>query len=181
MNQSNIVRTAIFLGVALLLTLITWLTGPAPIERSSEDMVGSWYKPEFDDRNWGTKNTYYTWNQQDPPEDEAGPDYDGLGWYRATFDVDAKFKGRTMKFWCGGTINEGWVWINGKYAGHKPYKLWWYHNHQFELDVTDLTKPGQKNTIAIRNDNPWDLGGLWRRGFFWSPKEAVPETKTAAK
>ena len=75
------------------------------------------------------------------------------------------------KFWCGGAINEGWVWINGRYAGIKRHSTWWHHNHAFELDVTDLIKPGQENTIAIRIRNPSEIGGLWRRGFFWSPKK----------
>ena len=40
-----------------------------------------------------------------------------------------------------------------------------------DMDVADLIKPGQKNTIAIRVLNPADIGGLFRRGFFWSPKQ----------
>ncbi len=153
------------------------LVAPLPLEmtfrrdRFNEGIVGGWYKPGFDDRGWGTKNTYYTWDQQDPPEDEVGHDYDGIGWYRATLEVDGKFKDRPIKFWSGGAIDEGWVWINGKYAGHKTSSIWWYHNHAFELDVTDLIEPGRKNTIAIRVLNPADIGGLFRRGFFWSPKE----------
>ena len=164
------------------------LIAPLPMEMTfrrdpfNEGIIGGWHQPKFDDRSWGKENAYYTWDQQDPPEDQAGHDYDGLGWYRAKFDVPAKSKGRPMKFWCGGAINEGWVWINGKYAGHAPHHLWWSHNeHAFELDVTDLIKPGQKNTIAIRNHNPWDIGGLWRRGFFWSPKAAVAQPQTAGK
>ena len=138
-------------------------------DRFNEGIIGGWHQPEFDDRTWETKNTYYTWDQQDPPEDAAGHDYDGLGWYRAAFDVPADMNGRDFKFWCGGTINEGWVWINGKYAGHKAHKLWWGHPHDFEFDITDLIKPGQTNTIAIRVHNDAEIGGLFRRGFIWSP------------
>lgn len=153
------------------------LVAPLPLEMTfrrdlfNEGLIGGWHKPEFDDRGWGTKNTYYTWDQQDPPEDEAGHDYDGIGWYRATFDVDPEFKDRPIKFWCGGAIDEGWVWINGRYAAHKTSSVWWYHNHEFEVDVTDLIEPGRKNTIAIRVLNPADIGGLFRRGFFWSPRQ----------
>jgi hypothetical protein len=153
------------------------LIAPLPLEtafrrdRFNEGIVGQWYAPDFDDSTWGTENTYYTWDQQDPPEDEAGHDYDGIGWYRTTLEVDGEFKGRPIKFWCGGAIDEGWVWVNGRYAGHKPGSLWWYHNHAFELDVTDLIEPGRKNTIAIRVLNPSEIGGLFRRGFLWAPKE----------
>ncbi len=153
------------------------LVTPLPLEMTfrrdpfNEGIAGGWHEPGFDDRGWGTKNTYYTWDQQDEPEDEAGHDYDGIGWYRATLELDDKFKGRQIKFWSGGAIDEGWVWINGRYAGRKPSSLWWYHNHAFELDVTDLVEPGRQNTIAIRVLNPAEIGGLFRRGFFWSPKE----------
>ena len=153
------------------------LVAPLPLEMTfrrdlfNEGIVGGWHEPGFDDRGWGTENPYYTWDQQDPPEDDAGHDYDGIGWYRATFDIDPKFKDRPIKFWCGGAIDEGWVWINGRYAGHKPSSLWWYHNHEFELDVTGLVEPGRKNTIAIRVLNPYEIGGLFRRGFLWSSKE----------
>ena len=135
----------------------------------NEGIVGDWHDPEFDDSDWGRKNTYYTWDQQDPPEDESGHDYNGIGWYRSRFTVDAKFADRPLKFWCGGAINEGWVWINGKFVGYKPYSLWWYHNHDFELDITEAIKFGQENTIAIRVLNSSEIGGLMRRGFFWSP------------
>ena len=53
-------------------------------------------------------------------------------------------------------------------AGHKTSSVWWYHNHAFELDVTDLSR---KNTIAIRVLNPAGIGGLFRRDSFWSPKQ----------
>jgi len=48
-------------------------------------------------------------------------------------------------------------------------------NLDFDLDVTKLVRPGQKNTIAIRVWNNTDIGGLYRRGFFWSPKPPAPE------
>ena len=157
------------------------LVAPLPLEMKfrrdpfNEGIVGGWHEPQFDDRLWGKKNTYYTWDQQDPPEDEAGHDYDGYGWYRATFNANADLKGKPVKFWCGGTINEGWVWVNGRYAGHKAHKLWWYHPHDFELDVTDLIEPGEKNTVAIRVMNDAEIGGLFRRGFFYSPNELPQE------
>ena len=140
-------------------------------DRFNEGIVGGWHKPAFDDADWDMKNTYHTWDQQDEPEDDAGHDYDGLGWYRAAIDIPARFEGRPIKFWCGGAINEGWVWVNGKFAGHSRHSIWWDHNHAFELDVTALIRPGQVNTIAIRVQNPSEIGGLFRRGFLWSPNE----------
>jgi len=151
------------------------MVAPLPLEMKfrrdpfNEGVIGGWYRMDFDDSDWGTENTFYFWEQQDPPLDEAGHHYDGYGWYRATFEVPAEMAGREFRFWCGGTVNEGWVWINGRYAGHQPRKLWWSHPHDFEMDITDLVRPGERNLIAIRVWKDPDIGGMLRRGFIWSP------------
>lgn len=138
-------------------------------DRFNQGVIAAWYAPGFDDAAWGTKSTFYTWDAQDPPEDAAGHDYDGYGWYRATVEIPARFAGQPIHFTGGGAINEAWVWVNGRYAGHKPYAMWWMGNHDFDLDVTRLVRPGERNAIAIRVWNNADIGGLYRRGFFWSP------------
>ncbi len=69
-----------------------------------------------------------------------------------------------------GISNEAWIWINGEYAGHRPFDLWWMQPNSFDIDVSKLIQPG-RNTVAIRLWNNADIGGLFRRGFFWSPKE----------
>jgi hypothetical protein len=135
----------------------------------NEGIVGRWDEPSHDTSDWGSENTFYTWDQQDEPLDDAGHHYDGYGWYRASVEVPAKFEGREMRFWSGGAINEAWVWINGGYAGHKEHKIWWSRPQSFELDVTDRIRPGEKNVIAIRVLNDADIGGLYRRAFLWSP------------
>jgi len=132
-------------------------------------ITSEWYQPDLDDRDWGTKNTFYTWDAQDEPEDAVGHDYDGHGWYRTTIQIPRRYKDKPVRFYCGGAINEAWVWINGEYAGHKPHAIWWMGQNEFELDVTQLVRPG-KNTIAIRVWNDTEIGGLLNRGFFWSPK-----------
>jgi hypothetical protein len=143
-------------------------------DRFNEGLPMEWYAPAFDDSAWGTHSTYLLWDQQEPFEDAAGHDWDGYGWYRGTFSLDASLAGKPLRFWCGGLSNEGWVWINGKYAGHKSHALWWMHPHDFELDVSALVKPGQVNTIAIRVLSDSELGGVYRRGFFYTPKDAKP-------
>lgn len=78
---------------------------------------------------------------------------------------------KPIHFYCGGVINEGWVWINGEYAGHKPHSIWWMGEHDFDLDITKLVRYGEKNLITIRVWNNSELGGLYRRGFIWSPNK----------
>jgi hypothetical protein len=151
------------------------LLAPLPLEmkftrdKFNQGVPMQWYAPDFDDSKWGSVNTFYLWDQQQPFETPQGHDYDGYGWYRGTINLDASVAGKPVRFWCGGISNEGWVWINGKYAGRKSHALWWAHPHDFELDVTSLIKPGSTNTITIRVLSDSELGGVYRRGFFYSP------------
>ena len=84
---------------------------------------------------------------------------------------------KPLQLHLGGVINEGWVWVNGRYAGHRKWKLWWVGREALEMDadVSGKLKPG-RNMIAVRVWNNADIGGLIRRGFIWSPKELQEST-----
>ena len=140
-------------------------------DRFNEGVFAEWYLPAHDASDWETKNTFLTWDAQDKPEDEKGHDYDGYGWYRMTVNVPAGMVNKPLSLHLGGVINEGWVWINGNYAGHRAWKLWWAGRDALEMDVdvTGKVKAGA-NVIAIRVWNNAEIGGLYRRGFLWSPK-----------
>ena len=148
-------------------------------DRFNEGVIHEYYEPDFDDSQWGTKNTFYTWDAQDPPEDSLGHDYDGYGWYRGTFSVPKEFKDKPVSFYAGGVINEGWIWINGKYAHHTNHKVWWWHPHGLDIEISDFVEPGKVNTIAIRVYNKAEVGGFFRRGFFWSPLEEVGDKQAS--
>ncbi len=49
-------------------------------------------------------------------------------------------------------MTEAWCWLNGKYAGHRPYQEAYVRSAEMELDVTQFIRPGQINVIAIRVD-----------------------------
>jgi len=140
-------------------------------DRFNEGVLAEWYSPDFDDNAWGMENTFFTWDAQDKPEDEKGHDYDGYGWYRFTLDVPPNMVNQPLSLHLGGLINEGWVWINGQYAGHRPWYLWWAGTAALEMDVdaTGKVKAG-KNVIAVRVWNNAEIGGMYRRGFLWAPK-----------
>jgi hypothetical protein len=139
----------------------------------NEGVLAQWYLPAFDDGKWGTENTFITWDQQDKPEDAKGHTYNGYGWYRFTLNVPAGMVNKPLSLHLGGIINEGWVWVNGHYAGHRPWKLWWEGRSGLEMDVdaTGMVKAGD-NVIAVRAWRNADVGGgMLRRGFLWSPKQ----------
>ncbi len=144
----------------------------------NEGIMADWYHPAFDDSGWDTKNTFYTWEQQDPPESLRGHSYAGYGWYRADVEVDGAFSGRPIRLFVGGAINEAWVWVNGRYIGHRPHQLWWRGAaaHRIDLDITDAVRPGQRNMIAIRVLKDADAGGgIYERGFLYAPSETAQE------
>jgi len=92
------------------------------------------------------------------------------GPYRGTFVVPKEFKDKPIHFWCGGAMQEAWFWVNGQYAGHHQDRRGRWTPYGFNLDVSALIRPGETHSIAIRVWNQTDLGGLYQRGFFWSPK-----------
>jgi hypothetical protein len=154
------------------------MIAPVPLEAKfqrdlyNEGVVAEWYAPAFDDSKWGAKNTFLTWDAQDKPEDAKGHDYDGYGWYRFTVKVPSDAVSKPLKLHLGGVINEGWVWINGEYLGHRPWMLWWEGREAKEMDVdaTGKVKAGD-NVVAVRVWNNAEIGGLLRRGFLWTPKK----------
>ena len=147
----------------------------------NEGVVMEWYLPAYDDKDWRNENTFYTWDQQDPPEDAKGHSYNGYGWYRVIVNIPADAVNKPLKLHLGGVINEGWVWVNGQYVGHREWKLWWSGRERLEMDV-DATGKVQAgpNVITIRIWNDADSGGgLLRRGFLWlSKSEAVLNSKS---
>jgi len=134
-------------------------------DRFNEGVIGEWYAPRHDDKKWSMKNTFFTWDAREKPENARGRDYDGYGWYRGTFTVPRSWQNKPLRFYCGGARDEAWVWVNGRYAGHQPNG-----SQSFDIEITGLLLPGQTNTLAIRVWNKAAVGGLYRRGFFWSPK-----------
>ena len=138
----------------------------------NEGVIAEWYDPDFDDRDWKPLSTYFISNVEDKPLDERGIGYSGHRWYRGNFTVPVRFENKPVHFWCGGALNEAWIWVNGEYAGHHEYREEW-HPYGFNVDVSEFVKPGKQNKIAIRVWNNSNLGGLYQRGFFWSPKKDI--------
>jgi len=105
--------------------------------------------------------------------DEKGRPYKGIAWYK--FDVEVPPQTQTNNVFLYGlaVVNEAWVWINGRYAGHRPYNMPWFRPHSMELDVSRLLKPGQKNHITIRvlcNFDVFGANGIYEPMFLYTKK-----------
>ena len=52
--------------------------------------------------------------------------------------------------------------------GHRKHVIWWLGENEIDFDVSEFVRPG-KNTITIRIWNDTEIGGMFNRGFLWSP------------
>lgn len=74
--------------------------------------------------------------------------YIGAAWYKKTVDIPKDWKNKTIMLYLERPHIQTTLWVNGKQAG-EANSLCVPHCY----DLTDLVKPGTKNTIAIRIDN----------------------------
>lgn len=120
----------------------------------AEGHLQKWYEPGFDDASWTPIKIGVPW------EDE-GQKYDGVAWYRGTFDLPAKPQQLATEIAFGGVDEIAWVWINGQYVGqHDLGTEGW--DKPFTLDVTKELKWGEKNQITVRVYDSAFAGGIWK-------------------
>ena len=102
-------------------------------------------------------------------------------WYRAEVTIPADVNGKAVVFYAPVVETEAWLWVNGRYVGHRPYREAYERPNEMEADVTAALRPGQKNVIALRvatgQSRAQAAGGLGSRMFLYSPKQGA---KTAA-
>ncbi len=130
-----------------------------------------WMEPAFDDSDWRTMRTTAGWQSQGL-RDKQGRPYRGLAWYRTSVEVPATH--RRVVLYAPAIVNEAWVWVNGSYAGHRPYRVEWFRPHQFEMDVSGMIKPGQKNQITFRvlcNTRLFGVNGIYNRMFLYAGED----------
>ncbi len=146
----------------------------------NEGVINRWYRLGSDALDgWSERDTFLLWEQQEEPISDRGHDYDGYGWHHFTVELPEFDAEQPVRLFLGGAINEAWVWVNGRYVGRRDHKLWWDHDHEVDLDVTDAVKPGETNTVVVRVHNDVEVGGLYRRGFLYAPQTV--ETNAQAK
>ena len=142
-----------------------------------QGILGRWYLPGSTD-GWAPIDGTLYWDMQGY-QDERGWSYTGLAWYRAECDVPASVQGKPVRLTFGGIYNHGvWVWVNGVLrpfdAGKKNRTGYYDTQTPVEADVTDLIRPGERNSIAVLVDTEAPgrspRGGLHRRAFLWTPR-----------
>lgn len=113
-----------------------------------------WFAPDFDDSSWEPIRIGSAWEEQ-------GHAYDGVAWYRGSFDLPEKPEQLATEIAFGAVDEIAWVWINGQYVGqHDLGTAGW--DKPFALDVTKELKWGQKNQITVRVHDSAYAGGIWK-------------------
>jgi hypothetical protein len=148
------------------------------IDPRDEGRFDGWYRPGFDDRNWQNAVTTRPFFAQGYLDAKGFP-YMGAMWYRLDVQVPASAKGKPVKLYCPAAETEAWVWVNGKFVGHRPYIEAYIRPAPIDLDVTDALIPGKQNSIVVRmhtNYMPSQMPtGLVSRLFLYSPKATAAQ------
>lgn len=125
-------------------------------------------QPGFDDSAWRPVTLPHDWGiegpfRQDLPGDTGKLPWSGSAWYRKTFDSPASDAGRRVVLEIDGAMANSMVWLNGQFVGGWPFGY-----ASYQLDLSPYLKPGARNVLAIRLENPpessrWYPGsGLYR-------------------
>ena len=128
-----------------------WVSKPA-------DAPAGFESPEFDDSAWDVIPVPANWEvmgygkpiylDERYPFDAQWPDvpldYNPVGSYRRTFDLNPAWKGRQVRLHFGAVRSAMYVWINGELAGYSQGA-----KTPAEFDITALLKAG-RNSIALK-------------------------------
>lgn len=134
-----------------------------------------WYAPEFADKDWETVlTTMPFYRQAKGCVDAEGYPYMGALWYRMEMKVPKIAKGDAVFLYIPTIETEAWVWVNGQFVGHRPFRESYERPNQFDMEVTKALQPGQRNTVAIRVHTGLNAAamadGMVSRAFLYVPQ-----------
>jgi len=131
-----------------------------------------WQDPSTDLSAWKSLATTSGWDTQ-ALQDEKGHPYMGVAWYQFDVNVPESARGKDVYLHGLAVVNEAWVWVNGRYAGRRPYIGPWFRPHGLDMPVGKLLEPGRSNRIAVRvlcNWDVWGANGIYERLFLYAKK-----------
>lgn len=135
------------------------------------DEVGideEWFREDFDIEleKWTEAQTLTFWEDQPVgrkwAEAHNGKQYDGVAWYRTTFDLPPHAKGKKITLLFGAVDEACKIWVNGKLAGEHPFINLDDWKIPFEVDITKAVRFGGRNTLVVRVEDRAGRGGIWK-------------------
>lgn len=124
-------------------------TTPGP-KRTRMDLSGPWEIQAEGQREADHSLPEGIWNPIEVPstwETALGEDFDGIAWYRKTFQVPALPEGNRFLLRFHAVATEAEVWVNSTRIG-SHLGAW----TPFTLDVTELLSPEESCTLLVRVD-----------------------------
>jgi beta-galactosidase/beta-glucuronidase len=120
-------------------------------------------KMVFNDDDWRKLDLPHDWSIEGPFDEQwaSSTAYlpTGIGWYRKTFTLEPRMKGKHLFIYFDGVNNNSEVWINGHSLGKRPNGF-----VSFEYELTNFLNPGGKNTIAVKVDHSQFADSRWYTG-----------------
>jgi sialate O-acetylesterase len=119
-----------------------------------------WSARELDANTWAQTNLPAVW------EDTGMPGFDGVMWFRKTFDLPASWAGADAELQLGAIDDSDTTWVNGVQVGATSG---WRVPRVYRVPAAAL-RPGS-NVIAVRVLDTGGNGGIWGDGH---PLQLVP-------
>lgn len=133
-----------------------------------------WHAPEHDRRGWRPLDSTVPYYAQGLLDARGIPGHRGAMWYVFDVDVPAAAAGRSVWLYAPAVVTEAWLWIDGRYVGHRPYADPYVRPAPLHFDVTALVTPGRKNVVAVRVHTGMNLtqaaDGFQGRLFLYTPR-----------
>lgn len=151
-------------------------TARCTLDPHDDGRYEEWFRPGHDTGGWTPVRTTMPFYRQVPGAlDKSGFPYMGILWYRLDVTVPENIGNKKVYLYCAAIEPEAWVWINGKYAGHRALRDAYERPNELDLDVTDALAPGKTNSIVIRINtwtNPTQMAdGLVSRLLLYAPND----------
>ena len=127
-----------------------WLQAFKDQDRGYQQGRPAWAAPDLDDAGWPTMDAPQLW------ENAGLPGYDGVVWFRKTFDLPAAWQGRDLELHLAMIDDIDTTWVNGVQVGHTAQ----YNEHRAYPVPAAVLKPG-RNVIAVRVLDTGGGGGIW--------------------
>jgi hypothetical protein len=115
-------------------------------------------RPAFNDTDWPAISVPGTWESQRPEL----ADYNGIFWYRKTFDFPVVTKGVELWLVMGAVDDEDWTYLNGQLIGSITAQTnpddHWAVERRYRIPPDLLKQTG--NVLAVRVNDTYLSGGI---------------------
>ncbi|NUQ65302.1 MAG: DUF4838 domain-containing protein [Pirellulales bacterium] len=135
---------------------------------NDEGLAAHWFAEPFDASGWQEAGAGSAWEEQSAGKtwkNEHRADYNGVAWYRTSFDVPPGDPAREVRLLFGAIGGAGTVWVNGQKLLERdgPTQASKETRREpFEADVSNVVRRDRPNTLAVRVDDRGGAGGILR-------------------